>query len=195
MSLDDSGGGASGRTASDYSVPSAAAVLERTPKVLSAMLLGLPEEWLHASEGPGTFSPFAVVGHLIDAERNNWLVRARQILTTGAAAPLPAFDRYEHRARDAGREVGALLAEFAQLRAANLTELQAWDLTGEQLALPADHPALGATTLGELLAAWVVHDLGHVAQVARVMAKRYGEAIGPWRRFLPIVSDRPKPLT
>lgn len=178
-----------------YSVHAATAVLERIPGTLSAMLAGLPEEWLHATEGPDTFSPFAVAGHLIDAERNNWLARARQILATGAASPLPAFDRFEHRGRDAGREVGALLAEFAELRAANLVELRGWNLTAEQLELRGTHPALGATTLGELLAAWVVHDLGHVAQVARVMAKQYAEAIGPWRQFLPIVSDRPTPAS
>ena len=88
-----------------------------------------------------------------------------------------------------------LLAEFTTIRTVNLAILRGWNLSAEQLALPATHPALGPTTLAELLAAWVVHDLGHVAQVARVLAKRYGTAIGPWRRFLPIVDDRPTPVT
>lgn len=177
-----------------FSLPDATAVLERTPPTLTAMLTGLPAEWLHATEGPGTFSPFAVVGHLIDAERTNWLVRAKRILG-GAAEPLPAFDRYQHRERDARRSIDELLAEFTTIRTVNLAILRGWNLTAEQLALPATHPALGETTLAELLAAWVVHDLGHVAQVARVMAKRYGTAIGPWRRFLPVVDDRPTPVT
>ena len=180
--------------ATGFSLPDATAVLERTPPTLTAMLTGLPDEWLHTTEGPYTFSPFAVVGHLIDAERSNWLVRARQVLAS-AAKPLPAFDRYQHRERDTGRSLTELLAEFTTLRTLNLAVLRDWSLTDEQLALPATHPALGDTTLAELLAAWVVHDLGHVAQVARVMAKRYAEAIGPWRRFLPIVDDRPTPVT
>jgi hypothetical protein len=33
----------------------------------------------------------------------------------------------------------------------------------------------------------VVHDLGHIAQTARVMAKQYKSAIGPWRAYLPVV--------
>ncbi len=181
--------------AAGFSLTDATVVLERTPPTLTAMLTGLPDEWLHANEGPETFSPFAVVGHLIDAERSNWLVRARQVLTSGATEPLRAFDRYQHRERDAGRSIDELLAEFTTIRTVNLAILRGWNLSAEQLALPATHPALGPTTLAELLAAWVVHDLGHVAQVARVLAKRYGTAIGPWRRFLPIVDDRPTPVT
>jgi len=179
----------------NFSLRSATEVLARTPGTLGAMLAGLDDDWLHATEGGGTFSPFAVVGHLIDAERTNWLVRARQIITSGDAAPLPAFDRYEHRNRDLDRGIDELLEEFARLRALDLVELASWNLSEEQLALVGEHPGFGRTTLSELLAAWVVHDLGHVAQVARVMAKQYGDAIGPWRRFLPVVDDRPTPVT
>jgi len=179
----------------NYTVAAATEVLERTPTTLSALLADLSDDWLHATEGPETFSPFAVVGHLIDAERSNWMVRARQILDTSNAAPLPSFDRFEHRRRDAGRPIAELLDEFAVLRAASLTRLRGWRLSDEQLDRAATHPALGHTTLAELLAAWVVHDLGHIAQVARVMAKQYANAIGPWRQFLPIVDDRPVPVT
>lgn len=180
------------------SVPSAPAgidVLRRTPATLDALLRGADDALLRTNEGPDTFSPFDVVGHLVDGEETDWMVRARIIIGQGADRTFAPYDRFRHRTRNVGRSIDALLDEFASLRAANLAELEAWQLDARRLALTATHPALGTVTLGQLLSAWVVHDLGHIAQVTRVMAKRYREAVGPWRAYLPVLDDRPKPAS
>jgi hypothetical protein len=170
-------------------------VLQRTPATLDALLRGLDDGWIRATEGPETFSPFDVVGHLIDGEETDWIPRAKIILARGAAPAFERYDRFRHRTRNTSRTLPSLLDEFAALRAANLQLVRSWNLGASDLDLPATHPGLGPVTLRQLLAAWVVHDLGHVAQVSRVMAKQYREAIGPWVPYLPVVSDRPAPAS
>jgi len=176
-----------------YQIDSAIDLLGRTPATLRALLDGLGEEWIRATEGPETFSPFDVVGHLIDGEETDWIPRARIILARGPSLTFERYDRFRHRARNAGRTLASLLEEFARLRVANLDLVRSWRLSEAQLDLPGHHPALGPVTLRQLLAAWVVHDLGHLAQVSRVMAKQYREEIGPWVPYLPVVTDHPTP--
>src|SRR2546423_14182134 len=173
----------------DFDLDLAIAVLRRSPATLRALLDGLSDSWIRANEGPETFSPFDVVGHLMDGEETDWIPRARIILAKGSSVRFDPYDRFRHRARNSGRSLTSLLAEFAELRAANLELLRSWHLTAIELELPGEHPSLGRVTLRQLLAAWVVHDLGHVAQVARVMAKQYREAVGPWVPFLPVLTD------
>jgi DinB superfamily len=168
-------------------------ILARTPATLGALLRGLTSEWTRATEGPETFSPFDVVGHLIDGEETDWIPRARIILAQGPDPRFEPYDRFRHKTRNVGRTLESLLTEFKQLRSANLTLLGSWRLSPSTLALRGIHPSLGPVTLGDLLGAWVVHDLGHVAQVARVMAKQYRQAVGPWEPFLPILSDHETP--
>ena len=168
-------------------------VLRRTPGTLVGLLSDLDGAWSRATEGPETFSPFDVVGHLIDGEETDWIPRARIILAPGPNPIFEAYDRFRHRDRNAERSLASLLEEFAQLRAANLELLRSWGLTEVELDLPGSHPTLGRVTLRQLLAAWVVHDLGHIAQVARVMAKQYRKEIGPWVTYLPVVTDHPTP--
>jgi hypothetical protein len=162
-------------------------VLERTPRVLRAMLEGLPPEWIDADEGAGTWNPFAILGHLVHGERANWIPRARVILEHGPAMPFPPFDREAQFRDSAGRTLTGLLDELAELRTANLATLASWRLDERQLRLEGLHPEFGPVTLGQLLSTWVAHDLGHVAQTARVMAKQYREAVGPWRAYLPVL--------
>jgi len=176
-----------------FDLPGSIAVLRRTPGALTELLAGLDAAWLRATEGPETFSPFDVVGHLIDGEETDWIPRARIVLAQGAEPRFEPYDRFRHRTRNAARTLASLLEEFARLRATNLGVLESWRLTAEQLDLAAVHPALGTVTLRQLLAAWVVHDLTHVAQIARVMAKRYRDEVGPWVPFLPILTDHPTP--
>jgi DinB superfamily len=176
-----------------FELDSGARVLARTPPTLDALLRDLPEEWVRATEGPDTFSPFDVVGHLIDGEETDWIPRARIILARGPDLRFEPYDRFRHRTRNLGRTLASLLTEFAELRSANLALLTSWKLTPASLDLRGMHPGLGSVTLGQLLAAWVVHDLGHVAQVARVMAKRYRQGVGPWVPFLPILTDHETP--
>ena len=177
----------------DFDLNLAIQVLRQSPFTLRALLAGLSEPWIRGTEGPETFSPFDVVGHLIDGEETDWIPRARIILAKGPNLRFEPYDRFRHRARNVGRSLESLLSEFAELRTANLKQLELWDLGVTELDLPGEHPSLGRVTLRQLLAAWVVHDLGHVAQVARVMAKQYGDEVGPWVPFLPVLTDRPVP--
>ncbi len=175
----------------DFDLDLAIQVLRRSPATLRALLDGLGEPWIRGNEGPETFSAFDVVGHLIDGEETDWIPRARIILAKGGGPSLrfQPYDRFRHRERNQGRSPESLLAEFARLRTANLEQLESWKLTAAELDLPGEHPSLGRVTLRQLLAAWVVHDLGHLAQVARVMAKQYHDEVGPWIRYLPVLTD------
>jgi hypothetical protein len=168
-------------------------VLRRTPGILLELLGNIDEVWSRATEGPDTFSSFDVVGHLIDGEETDWIPRARIILAGGANPAFEPYDRFRHRGRNAQRSLASLLEEFATLRASNLDVLRSWHLNGVVLDRQGTHPSLGPVALRQLLAAWVVHDLGHIAQAVRVMAKQYREEIGPWEPYLPVVTDRPVP--
>lgn len=173
-----------------FDVEAAVQVLARTPGALRSLLAGLSDPWIRGTEGPDTFSPFDNVGHLIDGEETDWVPRARVILARGPDPRFEPYDRFRHRERNRGRSLASLLDEFERLRAANLSELQSWRLGPEELALTGVHPTFGRVTLAQLLAAWVAHDLGHIAQVSRVMAKQYRDAAGPWTAFLPVLLDR-----
>jgi hypothetical protein len=177
----------------DFDLGLSTRVLSRTPGVLRAQLDGLPDAWTRTTEGPDTFSAFDVVGHLIDGEETDWIPRAKIILAGGPDPRFTPYDRFRHRARNAGRALEALLDEFTVLRRANLELLESWRLTPESLALPGIHPSLGRVTLSQLLASWVVHDLGHLAQISRVMAKQLRVEVGPWEPFLPVLTDHETP--
>jgi len=174
----------------ELSPADAVAVLERTPASLRALLDGLPDAWLLANEGPDTFSPRDVIGHLIHGEETDWVPRLRIILEHGEAVPFTPFDRFAFRTASVDHSTSALLERFAALRRESLRAVGAMALDSAALKRTGTHPALGRVTLGQLLAAWVVHDLGHVKQVARTMAGQYREAVGPWREYLTIL-DRP----
>lgn len=163
------------------------AVLARTPLALRALLEALPEAWLEAYEGEGTFGPRDVVGHLIHGERTDWVPRIKLILERGASQPFEPFDRFGFRDAASATSTSALLAEFQALRQENLGFLAGLALLPSQLSLEGRHPELGTVTLGQLLATWVVHDLNHVGQIVRVMSKRYSEAVGPWQAYLRIL--------
>ena len=171
----------------DFNLAEGMAVLERTPHAFRAMLDGLSPAWTDATEGPETWSQYVIVGNLIHAERTDWIPRAQIILAQGPERRFTPYDRFAQLHESQGKSLADLLDEFARLRAANLSTLAGWRLTDAQLALEGLHPEFGAVTLRQLLATWVAHDLGHIAQTARVMAKQYRDAIGPWRAYLPIV--------
>jgi len=171
----------------EFDVTLGAAVLERTPQTLRSLLRGLSPAWAEATEGPATWSPYIIVGHLILAERFNWVARAQLILAQGTTRRFVPFERIPPPRDAQSPSLDSLLDEFASLRTANLATLAGWRLTDTQLALEGEHPEFGAVTLRQLLATWVAHDLGHIAQATRVMAKQYREAVGPWRAYLPIM--------
>jgi hypothetical protein len=176
-------------SAMHFDLTTALPVLERTPGALRALLEGLPDAWIRATEGPETWSPFDVVGHLIHGERTDWMVRAELVLREGEGRPFPPFDRFAMFEASRGRTMAELLDTFARLRAANLDRLRALQLHEDDFARRGRHPELGPVTLGQLLATWVAHDLSHLGQIVRVMGRQYGEAVGPWRAYLPMLQN------
>jgi hypothetical protein len=166
----------------------AVAILTRTPASLDALLRGLPDGWIGATEGDSTWSPFDVIGHLIHGERTDWLPRVKMILAHGERRAFEPFDRFAQFEASAGRTLASLLDEFAELRRDNLRDLAALQLTGSDLDRRGQHPELGVVTLRQLLSTWVAHDLDHVVQISRVLASQYSDEVGPWRAYLRIIS-------
>ena len=172
----------------EYRLDQAKEILRRTPATLNALLSDLPNDWVLANEGPETFSPYDVIGHLIEGEESDWIPRARIILEHGEARPFEKFDRFAMYEKSKGKSPAELLARFEEVRGESLRQLDELNLTPELLQKRGSHPALGVVTLSQLLSAWVVHDLGHIRQIVRVMAKQYREEIGPWTAYLSIVN-------
>jgi hypothetical protein len=179
------------RTRRDFSLDEGMAVLARTPATLDAMLRGLPPGWTSGHEGGDTWSPVDVVGHLVHGERTDWLPRVRIILADGESRPFPPFNRLAQFDAFRDRTLESLLDEFAALRRESLAALDALQLTGSDLDRTGQHPAFGRVTLRQLLATWVAHDLDHVVQIARVMARQYSDEVGPWRAYLGIIHRQP----
>ena len=169
-----------------YTLDGARQVLSRTPNALAALLVGISDEWLHAREAEGAWSPYEVCGHLLHIERNDWIDRTRVILAHGSEHTFEPVDREAGFARYAGWSAVDLVTAFTEARRVNLDELDRL-VTAEDLLRLGQHPSFGPVTLSELLATWVVHDLNHLHQAVKTMAKHYGDAVGPWRAYLPIV--------
>ncbi len=164
-------------------------ILTRTPVALAAMLSGTSEYWNRANEGDGTWSPYDVVGHLVHGEKSDWIPRVKHIVE-GKSGTFEPFDRNAQFRDSEGKSIEDLLGDFAKLRGESIGALIALGLAEDDLAREGEHPSLGRVTLGQLLATWVVHDLDHITQIARVMAKVNTEAVGPWRQYLTILEDR-----
>jgi hypothetical protein len=176
------------RTRRPFAMSEGVAILERTPAALDALLRGLPEGWTSANEGPSTWSPFDVMGHLIHGERTDWLPRVKMILEHGENRAFEKFDRFAQFKVSEGRTLASLLDEFAALRTENLRGLRSLGIGDSDLERRGRHPALGVVTLGQLMATWVAHDLDHVVQISRVLARQYSDAVGPWRAYLRVIS-------
>jgi hypothetical protein len=164
------------------------ALLERTPAMLDAWLRTLPAVWLECDEGPATWYPLQVLGHLIEGEHSDWLPRVRHLLEHGERAAFPPFDR-EAWQRRGPRTVGALLDEFAAARRQSLRELDDLRLRAADLERKGRHPEFGTVTLGQHLATWAAHDLTHILQIARAMGRSLETAVGPWRAYLRVVRE------
>ena len=172
----------------EFELAKALQILERTPKVLSELLAGLSDEWVMQNEGGESWSPYDIVGHLIHGERTDWIPRTRIILSGSGGKTFESFDRFAQFGESAGKSMDQLLHEFSELRRKNLQELKGLNLDEKALKKDGVHPELGPVKLKELLSAWVVHDLAHLAQISRVMAKQYGEAVGVWKRYMGILN-------
>jgi hypothetical protein len=167
-------------------------ILERTPAVLETWLAGLSEEWITGTEGPGTWSPFDIVGHLLHGERTDWMVRLEIILSDRADKTFAPFDRFAQCRDSQGQSLADLLNAFRLARAANLARLRALELTSADLDRTGLHPKFGTVTARQLLATWPAHDLDHLMQISRVLARQIGHEVGPWVEFLRVVREVPQ---
>lgn len=161
-------------------------LLSRTPHVLETLLQDLSEDWTSRNEGENSWSPFDVLGHLIHGEETDWIPRS-EIILSKSQEPFEPFDRFAQQEKSRGKNLNELLKEFKDLRVANLTKLKSFKLTERELNLTGKHPALGEVTLRNLLATWTAHDLSHIAQISRVMAKQYKEEVGVWVQYMKIM--------
>lgn len=164
-------------------------ILQRTPEVLDTLLRGLSDEWTKNNEGPETWSPFDIVGHLIHGEKTDWIPRIEIILSNRNDKTFEPFNMHAHFKASEGKSLEQLLDEFRALRAQNVQHLLSKKLTGNDLSKTGIHPEFGEVTLREMLSTWAVHDLNHIAQISRVMAKQYKSEVGPWKKYLGILQN------
>jgi hypothetical protein len=168
----------------EHNLEQTISLLARTPAALDGLLRDLPPAWTLRNEGGESWSAFDIVGHLIFADRTDWLPRAKMILEHGDTLPFEPFDRQGHVRESEGKTMDQLLHEFARVRSKSLSDLRSLNLKAEDFDRPGKHPALGAVTMAQLLSTWAVHDLNHLHQLSRVLAYQYKEAVGPWAKFL-----------
>ena len=172
----------------EFQLDQATEILRRTPSTLNSLLRSLPNAWVLQNEGPQSWSPFDIVGHLIHGEETDWIPRAKVILEYGETRPFEPFDRFAMFEKSRGKSLTELLDTFDRLRGMNLKELEGMQLTDALLQKRGRHPELGVVSLSQLLSTWVVHDFSHIGQVVRVLAKQYDEAVGAWQSYLTILN-------
>lgn len=173
----------------EFKLSQAIEILSRTPAVVETLLTGLSDNWTMNNEGGETWSPYDIIGHYIEGEKNDWVTRM-EIILGDAEKNFKPFNRFAQFEDSKGKTLLQLLDEFKQLRKNNLFKLQSANLTEEDLDKTGVHPAFGNVTLRQLLSTWVVHDLSHINQMSRVMAKQYKEAIGPWTEYFNVITSR-----
>ena len=171
----------------EFNVERAIEILERTPGVLQTMLQSISTDWTSPNEGGESWSVYDIVGHLIHGEKTDWMPRMEIILSDNPDKKFIPFDRFAQFENSKGKSLSQLLDEFTSLRKARMEQLLSKGITAADLEKTGIHPFFGTVTLSQLLAAWVVHDLNHIGQISRVMAKQYKEAVGPWVEFLGII--------
>ncbi|MBW8351564.1 DinB family protein [Bacillus sp. IITD106] len=171
----------------NFNINEAVEVLERTPKTLEYFLSGLSNGWLDCNEGEGTWNTTEVIEHLIEGEKNNWIPRLKFMLQEGESKPFPPFDRFSHLQDGGEKSIEEKLDEFKTIRAQNIEKLKALIEPDLHLEITGLHPEFGTVKVRELISTWVAHDLTHIAQIVRVMAKRYKEEVGPWVEYLSIL--------
>ena len=172
----------------EFDLERSVAILKRTPKVLRSLLEDLDSDFINLNEGPDTWSPFDIIGHLIHGEKTDWISRTELIQNSNTDKTFAPFDRFAQFEASKGKSIDDLLDEFERLREANLQKLLSLNITIEDLDKTGIHPALGRVTLRELLSTWVTHDLGHLAQTSRVLSKQYKNDSGPWIEYISVLN-------
>ncbi|MEP5612057.1 MAG: DinB family protein [Cyclobacteriaceae bacterium] len=172
----------------NFSLEDTISILRRTPETVRNTLSGLPDNWTKQNEGSETWSPFDVVGHLIHGEKTDWIPRTKIILYEDDKRFTP-YDRFAQFKESVGKTMEDLLTEFEVPRAENIQELEGLNLQEDDFDKTGVHPEFGTVTIRQLLAAWTVHDLGHLVQINRVLAKQYKEEAGPWPKYLAVLNN------
>ena len=173
----------------NFNLKEATEILERTPAVLISLLSGLSDKWIYNNEGGESWTPYDIVGHLIHGEKKDWIQRTNIILEHGEDKPFEPFDRFAQFKDSEGKTLNDLLEEFEKLRKVNIDVLNNLNLEKKDLNKKGIHPEFGNVTLKQLLSTWIVHDLSHIRQIARVMAKQYKNEIGPWEKYLRVTNE------
>jgi hypothetical protein len=173
----------------NFNLKEATEILERTSTVLISLLSGLSDKWIYNNEGGESWNPFDIVGHMIHGEKKDWIQRAKIILEYGEEKPFEPFDRFVQFKDSEDKTLNDLLEEFAKLRKENIDVLNKLNLDENDFNKTGIHPDFGKVTLKQLLSTWVVHDLSHIRQISRVMAKQYKNGIGPWEKYLPVINE------
>ncbi len=173
----------------NFELQEAKLILSRTPDVLDSLLTGLPDAWLSNNEGPDTWSPFDVLGHLIHGEKTDWMARAKKCLARGEEKKFESFDRFAQFEESVGKTATDLLERFRELRGANLQFIDDLEIDEEKLKSIGIHPKFGEVTLRQLLSTWAAHDLNHIVQICRVMARQYHEEVGPCKQYMRVMQD------
>lgn len=173
----------------EFELSNAISILERTPLVLKALLKDMPDAWTHQNEGKDTWSPFDVLGHLIHGERTDWIPRTKIIMGNDPDKKFEPFDRFAQFENSKGKTMNQLLEEFERFRNENIDQLKSMQITTQDLLRKGLHPQFGKITLKQMLSTWVAHDLAHIAQISRVMARQYKSEVGPWYDYLNILKS------
>lgn len=173
-----------------FTINNSIELLKRTPQTLHSLLYNVDENWSHKNEGGDTWSPFDVIGHLIHCDEYNWILRLEIMFSDSVIKNFEPFDRFAQLQKNKGKNINQLLDEFVKIRLASIEKLIALNITNEQLSKSAIHPELGSVAVSQLISTWVVHDLDHIAQISRVMAKQYKEDVGPWIKNLKILRQQ-----
>lgn len=164
-------------------------ILERTPSVLQHLLDGISEEWTSTNEGGESWTVFDVIGHLIHGDKTDWILRTEIILSNKEDKSFEPFDRFAQFEASKGKTLRELLGEFITIRKSNIEKLRQLNITNDDLYRTGIHPSFGVVTLSQLLATWTVHDLDHLSQISRIMAKQYTQQTGPWIAYLKILNQ------
>ena len=164
--------------------------LTHTPATLRSMMADLSTDALGYREAEGAWTATEVLYHLIDGEIHDWIPRVRIILSEATDKAFTPFDREGGLKRYSGWSAAAALDEFDRRRRESLAALAGFRLQPADLPRQGIHPEFGPVTLEQLLACWVTHDFAHVAQIARVLVRHFGERLGPWTKYFSLLRDR-----
>ena len=171
-----------------FSIEGTIEILARTPQVLDVLLRNISDDWAMNNEGPDTFSPYDVVGHLVHGERTDWVARMEVILSDGENKTFTPYDRFAQYEESKGKTLNQLLDEFKTIRAENIEILRSKNINEKDFTRTGIHPSFGEVQLSQLISTWAVHDLTHIAQITRVMGKQYKSEMGPWPEYFRILS-------